>query len=66
MSVDSFAAIECPFSGVTKSGRVWRKMPESDARSVGHEGPPPGQYRVLFFFFFLHGVRWSTLPINLN
>ena len=26
---------ECPFSGVTKSGRVWRKVPESDARSVG-------------------------------
>ena len=25
---------ECPFSGVTKSGRVWRKMPESDGRSV--------------------------------
>ena len=25
----------CPFSGVTKSGRVWRKVPESDARSVG-------------------------------
>ena len=25
---------ECSFSGVTKSGRVWRKMPESDARSV--------------------------------
>ena len=25
---------ECPFSGVTKSGRVWRKMPESDARRV--------------------------------
>ena len=26
---------ECPaFSGVTKSGRVWRKVPESDARSV--------------------------------
>ena len=23
---------ECPFSGVTKSGRVWRKVPESDAR----------------------------------
>ena len=21
---------ECPFSGVTKSGRVWRKVPESD------------------------------------
>ena len=27
---------ECPFSGVTKSGRVWRKVPESDARSVMH------------------------------
>ena len=27
---------ECPFSGVTKSDRVWRKMPESDARSVSH------------------------------
>ena len=27
---------ECPFSGVTKSGRVWGKMPESDARSVGN------------------------------
>ena len=26
---------ECPFSGVTKSGRVWRKVPESDAWSVG-------------------------------
>ena len=25
---------ECPFSGVTKSGRVWRKVPESGTRSV--------------------------------
>ena len=25
---------ECPLSRVTKSGRVWRKVPESDARSV--------------------------------
>ena len=25
---------QCPFSGVTKSGRVWRKVPESGARSV--------------------------------
>ena len=25
---------ECPSSGVTKSGRVRRKAPESDARSV--------------------------------
>ena len=34
---------ECPFSGVTKSGRVWRKVPESDARSV-----PPRQPIVSF------------------
>ena len=34
-SLDSCAEIkECPFRGVTKSGRVWRKVPESDARSV--------------------------------
>ena len=25
---------ECPFGGVTKSGRVWRRVPESNARSV--------------------------------
>ena len=25
---------ECPFSGVTKSTRVWSKVPESDARVV--------------------------------
>ena len=31
---------ECPFSGVTKSGRVWRKVPESDARSVGTNQTP--------------------------
>ena len=33
-SLDSCAEIECPFSGVTKSGRVWSKVPESGARSV--------------------------------
>ena len=31
-----------PFSGVTKSGRVWRKVPESDARSVGNQPTCPG------------------------
>ena len=25
---------ECPFSDVTSSGRVWRKVPKTDARSV--------------------------------
>ena len=35
-SVDSCAEIKSvpAFSGVTKSGRVWRKVPESDARNV--------------------------------
>ena len=34
-SLDSCAEIkECLFNGVTKSGRVRRKVPESDARSV--------------------------------
>ena len=28
---------ECPFSGVTKSGRIWRKVPESDGRSVSYK-----------------------------
>ena len=37
-SLDSCAEIkECPFSGVTKSGRIWRKVPESGARSVGSD-----------------------------
>ena len=25
---------ECPFIGVTNSGSVWRKVPESDVQSV--------------------------------
>ena len=33
---------ECPFSGVTKSGRVWKKVPESDARSVAVKISFPG------------------------
>ena len=32
---------ECPFSGVTKSGRVWRKVSESDARSVSPDNYDP-------------------------
>ena len=31
---------ECPFSDVTKSGRVWRKVPENGARSVPPNPPP--------------------------
>ena len=32
--MDSCTEKECPFSGVTNFGIVWRKVPESDARSV--------------------------------
>ena len=36
-SVDSCAEIKSApaFSGVTKSGKVWRKVPESGTRNVG-------------------------------
>ena len=33
-SVNSRADKECPFSGVSNSGRGWRKVPESDVPSV--------------------------------
>ena len=42
---------ECPFSGVTKSGRVWRKVPESGARSVCRRW----SHKTL-----LAGLRWLT------
>ena len=40
---------EYPFSGVTKSGRVWRKVPESGAQSLGRtvSGTELGQPRSL-------------------
>ena len=48
-SLDSCAEIkvECPFSGVTKSSRVWRKVPESGARSVGLTHTPSVAFRHL-------------------
>ena len=38
---------ECPFSGVTKSGRVCREVPESDARSVLFSHTPSLAFRHL-------------------
>ena len=35
---------ECPFSGVTKSGRVWRKVPESGARKVWPTQSPHSRF----------------------
>ena len=39
---------ECPFSGVTKSGRVWRKVPESGAGSVTYTHTPSIAEGALF------------------
>ena len=36
---------ECPFSGVTESGRVWRKVPESEALSMIRDGDRGGRGR---------------------
>ena len=36
---------ECPFSGVTSCGRVWRKVPESGARSVPPTHRVPGEIK---------------------
>ena len=38
---------ECPVSGVTKSGRVWSKMPESDAGSVPSNRALRPQFRAV-------------------
>ena len=56
---------ECPFSGVIKSGRVWRKVSESDARSVHYFDRHPviglGDFPSLFLlsniFFSSHNSR---------
>ena len=40
---------ECPFSDVTKSGRVWRKVPENGARSVSSELTSSDALPVVFF-----------------
>ena len=42
-----YSSVECPFSGVTNSGRVWRKVPESDARSVESPHAPGIAFRHL-------------------
>ena len=38
---------KCPFSGVTKFVSVWRKVPESDARSVAKYPPTLSTGRIL-------------------
>ena len=73
---------ECPFSGVTKSGRVWRKVPESDAFSADSltvSVQPEPCYRrhsdsdyVSTQFYnkesvsMLSGISWSTSVLTLK
>ena len=45
------------FSGVTKSGRVWRKVPESDARTVR-----PALRFSFSFSVFLESFSLSSRP----
>ena len=50
---------ECPFSGITRSGRVWKKVPESDAGSVGGGGGGGGGGSVCLLLFF---PSYSSVP----
>ena len=58
---------ECSFSGVTKSGRVWRKVPKSDARSVGIRLAPTPQRvasktTVLLLTSTVNGSEKNPIP----
>ena len=39
---------ECPFSGLTKSGRVWRMVPESDTQSVHQSLSQPCSHQTWY------------------
>ena len=50
---------ECSFSGITNSGRVWRKVSQSDARSV-----PLQLYPFILFTYILRvGARFCSFKI---
>ena len=51
---------ECPFSGVTKSGRVWRKVPESDAWSVGWPVNPAAWNVKVVWILSLCEMGWPS------
>ena len=60
---------ECPFSGVTKSGRVWSKVPESDARSVGCNRTPNLAFRrpspnSARFSYAIEGVLFISAQLS--
>ena len=51
---------ECPYSGVTKSGRVWMRMPESDARSVSAAMTPKSRDHVPTTSLWEVAAKWPT------
>ena len=71
--VDSCVEVKsAPFSGVTNSGRVCRKVPESDARSVSeclHELKcPESKGNFLFYAFIMNNkvllCMYSSFPFS--
>jgi len=54
---------ECPFSGVTKFGRVWRKVPENCARSVCIPSVlQEGSFRNVIAVNSYSGARLERIP----
>ena len=53
---------ECPFSGVTNSGRVWGKVPESDVQSV--ECPQRPSPTPSIAFRHLPPKDWRKTVVN--
>ena len=56
---------ECPFSGVTEYGRVWGKVPESDARSV-HWKLTVGEKSIAAHGDSNQSEYCATLPASLS
>ena len=62
---------ECPFSGVTKPGRVWRKVPESDGVCTGCSISGPAAVSLLESCIRLRSVlimmsRFMRGPVKLG
>ena len=58
---------QCSFCGVTKSGRVWREMPESDARSMvstlgkKEKKKSSVSFQMILVLFELAWAAWSVI-----
>ena len=66
-SLDSGGDKECPLSGVTKSCRVWRKVPESGARSVPWtQTPSTGLRHPSFNHCRIYGYAIGSRKLSAN